>query len=103
MPDSHATAGAPQPGRTVPIAATHPLDENVLARHRAKVLRPEQAPPPYLARDAKAAGPDLLPTIYRYDRLLVPAQLFRDAVGDDFRGFLHRTLGNDPQAPLTFV
>jgi hypothetical protein len=82
--------------RTVPDPG-HPLDANVLARHRAKILRPEDAVPAW-------DGSTVRPTAYRYERLLIPEELLADPGFRDFLDAQLRTLqlmveddGNDPR------
>lgn len=48
------------------LGPRHPLDNTILGRYRAKVLRPESAVP-------AADGAPISPTVYRYEYLLVPA------------------------------
>jgi hypothetical protein len=66
--------------RRNPLGPRHPLDDSLLGRHRAKILRPEDAVPSW-------DGTPVQHTIYRYEYLLVPQQ---HAIDDGFRNFLNR-------------
>lgn len=60
----------------------HPLDENLLARHRAKVLHPADAVP---AADGRPAPR----TVYKNEQLLIPNQLIQ---APESRGFIEGVL-----------
>src|SRR5262249_430405 len=62
--------GGPSEVATPVLGPVHPLDDDVLRRHRAKVLRPEEAVPAW-------DGSGVRPTLYRPDWMLLPAEVVR--------------------------
>ncbi|HSV64628.1 MAG TPA: S8/S53 family peptidase [Mycobacteriales bacterium] len=76
-------------GEGEPVASVpplHPLDDNVLRRHRAKILRPEEAAPAW-------DGSEVRPTIYRPEWLLVPTVLLTNPVYREFLSTELRRIG----------
>jgi len=81
------------PGQVPPTVEPPGLPEDLLDRHRARVLRPAEAVP-------AAHGEQVHSTAYRYEFLLVPYRLLGDR---EFRAFFRRTLDEINVRPVVDI